>query len=224
MMPPKFLRIQLKSAATFGRGDGVAGYIDREIEHDRYGFPFLRGRTLKGLLAESAENVVFALEKQGKTGWRPVKESLFGRPGRGGEEQGLLQVGDATLPESLKQLVLSEKSLYYTRENVLETLTGIRRQTAINPDGGSNTGSLRAMRVVLKGVVLHATLTFAPAFERLEEGQRNERLAVLAATVLDFRRAGTGRNRGRGSLKADLENEELTKAYFKNFIGKVKTT
>jgi len=222
-MLPKFLRIELKSAATFGRGDGVAGYIDREIEHDRFGFPFLRGRTLKGLLAESAENVVFALEKQGKTGWRPVKESLFGRPGRGGEEQGLLQVGDATLPESLRQLVLSEKSPYYSRENVLETLTGIRRQTAINPDGGSDTGSLRAMRVVLKGVVLHATLTFAPAFERLDKERQNERLALLAAAVLDFRRAGTGRNRGRGWLQADLENEEMMKAYFKNFIGKVRT-
>jgi hypothetical protein len=222
-MLPKFLRIELKSAATFGRGDGVAGYIDREIEHDRFGFPFLRGRTLKGLLAESAENVVFALEKQGKTGWRRTKESLFGKPGRGGEEQGLLLIGDATLPESLRQLVLSEKSPYYSRENVLETLTGIRRQTAINPDGGPDTGSLRAMRVVLKGVVLHATLTFAPAFERLDKEQQNERLALLAAAVLDFRRAGTGRNRGRGWLQADIENEEMMKAYFKNFIGKVRT-
>lgn len=226
MTPPQFLRIKLKSAATFGRGDGVAGYIDREIEHDRFGFPFLRGRTLKGLLAESAENVVFALEKQGKIGWRHVKESLFGKPGRGGVEQGLLQVGDATLPESLRQLIISEQNKRnpdYSREKVLETFTGIRRQTAVNPDGGSDTGSLRAMRVVLKGVVLHATLTFALGFQRIDDEQKNERLALLAATVLDLRRAGTGRNRGRGWLQADLENEEQTKACFKKFIGKVKT-
>jgi hypothetical protein len=28
------LRIQLLSDATFGRGDGVAGLIDQEVEHD----------------------------------------------------------------------------------------------------------------------------------------------------------------------------------------------
>lgn len=46
------IKIKLLSDTTFGRGDGVAGLVDQEVEHDQYGFPFLRGRTLKGLLSE----------------------------------------------------------------------------------------------------------------------------------------------------------------------------
>ena len=33
MIPTK-IRLELKSASTFGNGDGVAGVVDREIEHD----------------------------------------------------------------------------------------------------------------------------------------------------------------------------------------------
>ena len=55
------LRLTIETAATFGSGRGVPGLIDRDIEHDKHGFPYMRGRTLKGLLAESGEGVVFVL-------------------------------------------------------------------------------------------------------------------------------------------------------------------
>jgi CRISPR/Cas system CMR subunit Cmr4 (Cas7 group RAMP superfamily) len=51
------LKIKLLSDTTFGRGDGVAGLIDQEVEHDANGFPYLRGRTLKGLLSEECDNI-----------------------------------------------------------------------------------------------------------------------------------------------------------------------
>ena len=44
---------------------GVAGLIDREVEHDRYGLPYLHGRTLKGLLGEEADNLLYALDPAG---------------------------------------------------------------------------------------------------------------------------------------------------------------
>ena len=59
------LTFTLLSDATFGRGEGIAGLIDREVEHDRFGLPYLRGRTLKGLVSEEADNVLFALERPG---------------------------------------------------------------------------------------------------------------------------------------------------------------
>ena len=48
-METYYLKMLLLSDTTFGRGDGVAGLIDQEVEHDPNGFPYLRGRTLKGL-------------------------------------------------------------------------------------------------------------------------------------------------------------------------------
>ena len=59
------LTFTLLSDATFGRGEGIAGLIDREVEHDRFGLPYLRGRTLKGLVSEEADNLLFVLERLG---------------------------------------------------------------------------------------------------------------------------------------------------------------
>lgn len=207
-MNPTKIVITLKSAATFGRGDGVAGLVDREIEHDEHGFPFLRGKTLKGLLAESASNIVYALSKDDETSaWFKARKNLFGVGGRGLEERGILHVGDAQLPEALRADILAEK---WTPEDVLWSLTGIRRQTSINEHGAPDHATLRSMRVLLPEVTLEAKLSCTRA---LEPGEAQ----LLAAAVLDFRHAGTGRNRGRGWLKADLENEATTRQLFQAF-------
>jgi len=216
-MTPTKIRIKLKSAATFGRGDGVAGLVDREIEHDEHGFPFLRGKTLKGLLAESAENVLYAMqakEKDKTNPWRVAKEKLFGLPGRGDtEERGILHIGDAQLTGQLRTAILKSG---LNKNDVLYSLTGIRRQTAINPDGAPDDASLRSMRVLLRGAILEAKIDF-------DGDDPNEtQLQLLAAAVLDFRRAGTGRNRGRGWLEATLDDEKTTHTLFNQFAGALK--
>jgi len=204
-MTPTKIVITLKSAATFGRGDGVAGLVDREIEHDPAGFPFLRGKTLKGLLAESAENIVFALKNDPE--WKKAKDSLFGLGGSGLEERGILHTGDAQLPEGLRAEI---KKASWSKEDVLYSLTGIRRQTSINEHGAPDHATLRSMRVLLPGVCLEASLSFDRPPSETEK-------QLLAAAVLDFRHAGTGRNRGRGWLQADLDDETTTKAFFQAF-------
>ncbi len=205
-MTPTTIKITLKSAATFGSGSGIPGLVDREIEHDANGFPFLRGKTLKGLLAESAENVVFALEKiNKKTDWRKAKNDLFGTGGRGTDERGSLHIGDAQLPIELRTL-----AKHWSKEDVLYSLTGIRRQTAVNEDGAPDHATLRSMRVLLPGIELEAPIQFSPALTP-------DQLNLLTATLLDFRRAGTGRNRGRGWLQAELTGDKEMKDLFKQF-------
>lgn len=206
-MTPTSIRITLKSAATFGRGDGVPGLVDREIEHDAQGFPFLRGKTLKGLLAESAENVVHSLSQftANKKEWKTAKEQLFGVGGRGLQERGSLHIGDAQLPAELR-----EAAKNWSKEDVLYSLTGIRRQTAINADGGPDHATLRSMRVLVPGITLEAPIQF-------DQTPDARQLQLLAAAVLDLRRAGTGRNRGRGWLKAELAGGADMKALFEQF-------
>jgi len=216
-MTPNKIILTLKSAATFGRGDGVPGLVDREIEHDENGFPFLRGKTLKGLLAESAENIVFALGDA--EGWRAAKDKLFGTGGRGLEQRGILHIGDAQLPEALRAAVKTEiEAKKWSKEDVLYSLTGIRHQTAINADGAPDHASLRSMRVLLPGVSLEAPISFDTTPSTIQ-------LQLLTAAVLDFRRAGTGRNRGRGWLKAELSGggeEESMEKLFTQFAGALK--
>jgi CRISPR/Cas system CSM-associated protein Csm3 (group 7 of RAMP superfamily) len=210
MTPTKIL-ITVKSAATFGRGDGVAGLVDREIEQDENGFPFLRGKTLKGLLAESAENVVFSLENHPSPhNWRAIKDELFGKPGTGNMERGALHIGDAILPAGLRSALQQElEAGALTKDDILYGLTGIRRQTAMNEYGAPEHATLRSMRVLLPGVVLEAGLHM--------DNSTEERISLLTAAVLDLRRAGTGRNRGRGSILVDLDDENTTKTYFEKF-------
>ena len=195
-MTKVILRLHLLSATTFGRGDGVAGLVDGEIEHTpEEGFPFLRGRALKGLLREAAEDVAFAL------GW-PDNDArlqfLFGKEGSGLDTSGKLHVSDAHLPSNLRALLRQGiKDQELTKDEVFAALTGIRRQTAMNVYGGPQRASLRAMRVVLRKVVLEAELTFTKEPEP-------QQWALLAGAVLALRAAGTGRNRGRGRVQATL--------------------
>lgn len=217
------LTFTLLSDATFGRGEGIAGLIDREVEHDRYGLPYLRGRTLKGLITEEADNILFALKQSGAKvdRWVTARRSLFGQPGSTTADRARLRFGPAELPEAVRDAVrrmhdeardeasrrmvdadpdakrrMLDAVMDANRRLVLESLTAVRRQTAIETDGVPAEGSLRAMRVILRCTPFEARLLSDGKLSEDEEG-------LLAASVLAFRRAGTGRNRGRGKLRAD---------------------
>ncbi|NJL66201.1 MAG: RAMP superfamily protein [Microcoleus sp. SM1_3_4] len=213
------LRIQLRSDTTFGRGDGVAGLIDQEVEHDPYGFPYLRGRTLKGLLNEECDNLIAVLSHH-KEDWEKVACTLFGKPGSTRKTMGIVRVGDAYLPEDLRQAVawqIKDKTL--TKTEVLDSLTTIRRQTAIDPQNGvADGGSLRSYRVVLRDLCFQADLMF----EKLPD---NEILSLLAVGALALRRLGSGRNRGRGHVRCtlhDVGGEDITRRYANDFGIKIE--
>jgi hypothetical protein len=204
------LHLKLLSDATFGRGDGVAGLVDAEVEHDAYGLPFLRGRTLKGLLVEECSNILYSLRGNARYDeLESASRRLFGSPGSGLDTAGILRVGAAQLPQDLREAVqaaIDAKTL--TMSDVLESLTAIRKQTAVDASNGTpDEGSLRAMRVILREAHFTAQLDF------VEEPSDTE-LALLTACVKGFRRAGTGRNRGRGRLVAWLSNQTYTDQNF----------
>jgi len=221
------LHFELSSAATFGRGDGLPGLVDSEVEHDAYGFPFLRGRTLRGLLAEEMESLLYALGNRPEL--KSARDRLLGEEARLLDETGILHVGHAQFPEAVRQLIAAEveaekekarqekertgkneKPLFFTREAVLDSVTALRRQTAMTHLGAPEPASLRAQRVILRTTRFEAQLHFDEDPQPLE-------LALLTASVLAWRRAGTGRNRGRGRLRAWLNDEAWTQARFTEF-------
>jgi len=215
------IHLRLKSDATFGRGDGVAGLIDAEVEHDEYGMPYLRGRTLKGLLVEECANLLYAINKKqpavaGKLG--QAAKQLFGQAGSSLKDDGLMQVGAAMLPadlrEALKNDVNDEK---WRPEEILESLTAIRRQTAISEKTSApEKNSLRSMRVILRETLFISRLNIAPS----PQANQDDLKGLLAACLLSLHRAGTGRNRGRGRLNAtlhDKEGKDITDECFAHF-------
>jgi hypothetical protein len=215
-----WLKFGLISDATFGRGDGVAGLVDTEVQHDEYGLPYLGGRALKGLLGEECANLLFALEQQGKKArWEKTAQRLFGNPGSVADDGALLSVGDARLPRDLRQAVrVGIERGELQREQVLESLTAIRRQTAVNPKTDApQEETLRGMRVILRRTPFEAELRF-------HEPPTDDDLALLAACLIALRRAGSGRNRGRGELKAwlqDVNGQDITPTHFDQFRKEV---
>jgi len=209
-----FLRFMLKSDATFGRGDGVAGLVDTEVQHDGYGCPYLGGRALKGLLVSECADLRAALPDAIRPRWEEAAQHLFGSPGSALEDNALLSIGDAPLPSDLRAAIAQDvKRKTLRREEVLESLTALRRQTAIDGNGVAKEGSLRTMRVILRETPFEAALHFT-------EEPTEDDLALLAACIKAFRRAGTGLTRGRGRLIAELLDEShkaITGKVFEKF-------
>jgi len=215
-----WLRFRLESDATFGRGDGIPGLVDRDVALDAYGCPYLHGRTLKGLLGESCADLRFALENHpSKANWKAAADALFGIPGSC-NEQGILRIGHAQLPVALcatirKEVERGEKG--WTRQEVTASLTTVRRQTALEIGGAPDQHTLRSIRVILRETRFEAQLTFMRTLEVHEQ-------ALLSACVKGLRRAGTARNRGRGRIDAWLEdetNQKVSDTWFTEFKQKV---
>lgn len=220
-MTTYWLKFTLMSDATFGRGDGVAGFVDTEIQHDDSGLPYLNGRTLRGLLNYECADILFALKQQGKMErWIEAAQHLFGNRGSAAADLSAMRVGEARLPQDLRQAVEAEvNNKTLTKEQVLASLTAIRRQTAVDESSGApDDNSLRAERVILRQTPFEAELRFT--------GQPDDKdLALLAACVKAFRRAGSGRNRGRGELTAhlcDADGTDITETHFEQFVRELQ--
>lgn len=204
-----WIRLDLLSDATFGRGEGLAGVVDQEVDRDADGWPMLRGRALKGLLVEECANLFYALGKQPES-LTEAARFLFGQAGSGLNDDGHLHVGSARLPREVREAIEAQLK----PDEAFEALTAIRRQTAVDDKRGTpETGSLRAMRVILRGTNFVAPI-------RLEGAVPKESLPLLAACVKSLRRVGAGRNRGRGKLQATLHDatgQDITPTHFKRF-------
>jgi uncharacterized protein with NAD-binding domain and iron-sulfur cluster len=221
------LTIHLMSDATFGRGEGIAGLVDTEIEHDAYGCPFIGGRTLKGLLREECNTLCHTLARNDSNQqWYEEAAFLLGISGdTTGDNTASMHVGAATLPPTLlNHIHYAVKAETLSAADVLASLTTIRRQTAVDVHSDAPaTGSLRSERALLRTTYLIATLSF-------EQPPAERHLALLSACVLAVRRGGLGRNRGRGALRLLLheqhpgsyDDETFTRQWFTKFVQEVR--
>jgi CRISPR/Cas system CSM-associated protein Csm3 (group 7 of RAMP superfamily) len=220
-VPPRLqLRFKLLSDATFGRGEGVPGEVDAEVQHDDLGMPYFGARALKGVLAQECADLLYALgQKSEEDRWWQAAAMLFGRPGSSNDDAGALIVGDAQLPPKLRQAIAYAviKTRGISRSQVLASLTTVRKQTANSVETGAPMDqTLRAMRVVLRGTEFIAPLCFRTAVSE-------DALALLAACVASLRRLGMGRNRGRGEVEAWLTDDQGNPAakYLERFMTEV---
>lgn len=212
------LKISLKSDATFANGDSVPGFIDTEIEYDtRTGIPFIRGKTLKGLLSENCTNLLFLLEKNPPRSekWNTAAISLFGKPGSDLSSQAHIHIGNATLSKKLKEVITTDVIRGKLNwQDVLNSMTAIRKQTSVDAvTEVAAKGSLRSSRVLIRGLDLWADLVITRDLSEDAKG-------LLAACIKTLHRGGSGRNRGLGRIDVrlyDQDKKDITDNWFYYF-------
>ena len=96
---PSRLHIELLSDATFNRGEGTAGLVDVEVEHDEFGLPLIGGRTVRGLLRDSWLSMQACFPNLADAAAR-----VLGRSKRL-DEGCRLRVGDALLSAPVREAV-----------------------------------------------------------------------------------------------------------------------
>lgn len=225
-----YLTFTLHSDTAFGRGDGVAGYLDQEVQHDEYGCPYLGGKALKGILVNECADILAALPDSTAPAWQETARYLFGQPGSTYAVSPALRVGDASLPLALRQAIqadLKGTRPTLTRQAVLASLTTLRRQTAVDDATGvAKDSSLRTMRVIIRETPFEAKLQFVEGDGDEVTPKQSEALMLLAACIKGLRRVGTARNRGLGRIKqvhlCDESRTPITDHYFARFCQEVQ--
>lgn len=198
MSPVGFIEIELLSDAAFSRGEGAAGVVDIEVEHDDLGLPFLGGKTIRGLLRDSWLSMCGCFQELGGAG-----ERVFG-PEADVEERSILRIGDAVVDEETRRWIEAAEKRQnnpLTPVEVLEALTDVRRQTSEERRTGAPAETtLRSVRVVIRGLKLRAPLHW---FQKPTEAD----VRVLALAALATRHAGLARSRGRGHIRMSLDGD-----------------
>lgn len=199
MLIPTTLKVELLSDTTVGRGEGTAGAVDIEVEHDELGLPCLHGKTLHGLLRDSW----LTMAQHFSPAMNAAAVRVFGCSGDT-NETAILSIGNAQVAQDCREWIhyaVKRSGNPIHPSLILESFTDIRHQTSESRvTGAPETTTFRQTRVVLRELKLIASLQW------LDETY-SEACKCLAASVLATRHIGLARNRGRGHVRMSLNGD-----------------
>lgn len=191
------VKIELLSDAIFGSGQNIPGGEKIAVRHDAYGFPYISGSSVKGVLKEEMENYFIWTQR---TDTKECIEKIFGYAGdkmdlnkMDNEQEERLTVSDFMLPFLIREAVIKELHIEKERkqqsiDEVLSLFTDIRTFTRIE-DGRSKDGSLRNARYIKKGWIFEGEILC-----------RKEEEELVKECLSYIKWLGTMRTRGFGNV------------------------
>jgi hypothetical protein len=204
----------LESDACFGDGAGALGIVDATIKSDAYGLPIIGRETLRGLLKEESERLLFMDVATSSTTVETAEgllNTLYGITGSA--DGGMLKLGNGR-PVGADKLMGAiraiEESVYvnlfraYSSPTTITSLfTHIKHATALE-NHVAKTDTLRNIQVVSRGTV------FCFDGHLLMEGSSDAMRLLLESSVKALRHGGMLRNRGLGALKCFIDWHDCT--------------
>lgn len=196
----KKMKIEIELLSPLQLSSGREDIIhDSDAVHDSYGVPYFPGKRLKGLLYESALELV---EMGAKFNKRDI-DILFGNIGETRIRIDNFYLKSRTEAEDAEKIrsswsYLENKYLeIFNTENVWQSYTEVRHQTKIDEaTGTAEDKSLRNMRVVQKGLAFIGDIYLLAGANRINDDE-----SIVEQALLNLRFAGSKRNRGFGRIK-----------------------
>lgn len=199
----KKMKIEIELLSPLQLSSGREDIIhDSDAVHDSYGVPYFPGKRLKGLLYESALELV---EMGAKFNKRDI-DILFGNIGETRIRidnfylKGSTEAEDAEDAEKIRSSWSYLENKYpeiFNTENVWQSYTEVRHQTKIDEaTGTAEDKSLRNMRVVQKGLYFIGDIYLLAGANRINDDEN-----IVEQALLNLRFAGSKRNRGFGRIK-----------------------
>ena len=209
-------KVEIKLLTPLHLGSGGADVnVDAEVVHDEYGLPYFPAKRLKGLIYESALEVLEMSKLSGSEFFAEQDlANLFKRTVDSSIELIIHDFYLANYEEMAKSWAYLQDKYgdIVTAKDVLVEYTDLRYQTAIDDKGITKEGSLRNLRVVDAGIVFEGNIEISGGSEVHD--------IILALALKNLRNVGAKRNRGLGNVKCVLD-EKLEKI-FKNTVERIK--
>lgn len=183
-------KIEFYSYWHAGSGLSGAANVDSGVHKDN-GFPFIPGKTLKGLLREGAETIM----EFGNKNWKDFIQDVFGLQPKKKKKENSDAVEDYNrlAAKSFFSNAYLSNELIKNSKDIQSYFYDTKASTAINERGIAEDSSLRQIEVTIP-VSLYATIEDFPK-EYLEE---------MKQTMQWIKRMGHQRNRGLGRCQFSI--------------------
>lgn len=213
------LKIKLLSDLCTYSGEAYNSSVDIDVAYDAYGFPYIPARRIKGCIREAMIELVemqCKVEAKKKDMADPsyilidgkMFERLFGKEGNKHSAFSISNACIENYSNKIDTLMSAKGHLDISPQKVLDLYTYTRSQTAVDMEKGTaEKNTLRTMRVVKKGLVFEAELTWTDETMKDE----SEEFQVLQAAASMVKHMGVGRTRGLGLVHFELLPDEPKK-------------
>ena len=203
------LKITPEFYLLHGKGQGNLT-IDNEFVSDKYGLLYIPGKTIKGLLKESFQEI---LEMSGRTSDIDIEE-VFGKDGYS-YASSAITVSDGLLPrykEMIAEIDKVSKIPAFHPLHIKKQFLSIISQTAINKSGIAEDGSLRH-QAALDHIKFNDLYGKEKAYfecqvtldsKRLKKSSKKDIIELLEQAATNLKYAGLSRNRGLGKVSCKL--------------------